>query len=120
MAHWFSDRELELACKVGSIADIDRTLDEGADPNCDGGSPLFLAIMSGRHETVAHILEKGASPTYILPESKLKKLKSEAEILEALIACCPPPLTEEEKKDDGKELLKDEEAPAEKMVVEEE
>jgi len=112
MSNWCADRELEVACKVGSIRDVERAMAEGGDVNCDGGSPLFLSVMAGNREMVEFLVEKGATPSAFLPDKTLKKLQSPEEIVEALMACSPPPLTEDEKKEDGKELMKDEEKPA--------
>lgn len=52
--------QLELACRVGSIDAIDEALEEGADLDFDGGSPLFIGIMAGDRAVVEALVERGA------------------------------------------------------------
>jgi len=85
MRAWSADRELELACKVGSMSDFRRALAEGANVDADGGSPLFVAIMKGNREMVWQLLNAGANPAFFLRKSRLSKLKTRELILEALM-----------------------------------
>jgi ankyrin repeat protein len=94
MRAWSADRELELACKVGSLPDFRRALAEGANVNADGGSPLFLSIMKGNREMVGHLLEAGANPAFFLTKTRLKKLKTPQAILDALMEGAPPPVVD--------------------------
>ena len=91
---WSADRELELACKVGSLVDFQRALAEGANVNADGGSPLFVAIMKGNREMVWHLLEAGANPGLFLRKTRLSRLKSREQIVAALMEGAPPPVVD--------------------------
>ncbi|MEM0970071.1 MAG: hypothetical protein AAF191_17630 [Verrucomicrobiota bacterium] len=100
MGRWSPDLELELACKLGALLDFDRAVEEGADPNWDGGAPLFLAIMNSHEPIVRRLIHLGADPSPFLPKAKLKKLQGdETAIVAALCAGFPPPV--EEAEDDG-------------------
>ena len=92
MLVWSADRELELACKVGSMSDFQRALAEGANVNADGGSPLFVAIMKGNREMVRQLLNAGANPALFLRKSRLSKLRTREQILDALMEGAPPPV----------------------------
>jgi hypothetical protein len=94
MRAWSADRELELACKVGSLPDFRRALAEGADVNADEGSPLFVSIMKGNREMVWQLLQAGANPAFFLRKTRLKKLKTPEAILEALMEGAPPPVVD--------------------------
>jgi len=87
---------LELACKVGSVSDLERAVEEGADVNWDGGAPLFLAIMGGHRQLLDRLLELGADPAPIVGNARLKKLTCREEVLDALCESCPPPVEDEE------------------------
>lgn len=108
MSEWSADRELELACKVGSIQDFERAIEEGANVNCDGGSPLFVSIMTHNREIIARLVELEADVGMFLSAAKRKKLKTSEQIVEALLEGAPPPVEDE----DGppqEEVLQDEE-----------
>ena len=94
MRVWSADRELELACKVGSMTDFHRALAEGANVNADGGSPLFVAIMKGNREMVWQLLNAGANPAFFLRKSRLSKLKTHGQVLDALMEGAPPPVVD--------------------------
>lgn len=105
---WSADRELELACKVGSIADFQRALYEGADVNADGGSPLFLAIMRGHREIVARLLEAGARPSLFLKPWRLSRLKTRDQVLKALMEATPATVVDDDLPDgSGKDCFAD-------------
>ncbi|MEM7015499.1 MAG: hypothetical protein AAF585_28910 [Verrucomicrobiota bacterium] len=99
MSEWSADRELELACKVGSIDDFERAIEEGANVNCDGGSPLFVSIMTHNRELITRLVELDADIGMFLSAAKRKKLKTPEQIVDALLEGAPPPV-----EDDGKEL----------------
>jgi len=87
----YADRELELACKVGSLPDIERCLAEGADVNFEGGTPLFVAIFRGNRAVIERLVAAGASPKPFLRKTRLAKLRTPAQIVAALLECVPPP-----------------------------
>ena len=60
MSDPLANTQLELACRVGSLDDVVEALDEGADINCNGSEPLFIAIMAENRELVSLLIEKGA------------------------------------------------------------
>jgi ankyrin repeat protein len=91
---WSADKELELACKVGSLADFQRALAEGADVNADGGTPMFVAIMKGNGEMVRLLVEAGADPGLFLRKSRMSRLKTTEQIVAALMEGVPPPVPE--------------------------
>lgn len=96
MPEWSADRELELACKVGSMPDFERALEEGADVNCDGGAPLFVSIMTGNRQFVETLVAREADVSMFLTKAKRKKLKTAEEIIAALMEGSPPPVDEAE------------------------
>lgn len=96
MAKWSAELELELACKIGSINDLERAISEGADVNWDGGAVLFVAILNGHRHIIARLLELGADPGACLSEAQIRSLRGREEILAALYAACPPPVEGED------------------------
>jgi ankyrin repeat protein len=93
---WSADRELELACKVGSLPDVERCLAEGADPDFEGGTPLFVAILRGHRAVIERLVAAGASPRPFVRKSRLAKLRTPAQVVAALMECVPPPPPEED------------------------
>ncbi len=55
-----ANAQLELACRGGAADDLLEALEEGADINCSGSSPLFIAIMASDRDIVSVLVEKGA------------------------------------------------------------
>lgn len=104
-----ANRELEIACKLGSKKTFLSAIEEGADVNCDGGSPLFLAIMNHQHEMVEMLVKHGADVSMFLPKAKLKKLKTDEAKIEALMAGAPPPVEPDEKEAEKEKAPKPEE-----------
>jgi len=94
MRAWSADRELELACKVGSVKDFRRAIAEGANVNADGGSPLFVAIMKGNREMVRELVQAGANPAFFLRKTRLARLKTQEAIIDALMEGAPPPVVD--------------------------
>ena len=60
MSDPLANAQLELACTVGSVSDVEDALDDGADIDFNCSSPLFVAIMAGNREVVAKLVERGA------------------------------------------------------------
>lgn len=60
MSDSLANTQLELACRVGSREDVLEALEDGADINCNGNSPLFIAIMANDRSLVSTLVEKGA------------------------------------------------------------
>jgi hypothetical protein len=52
--------QLELACRLSSLDDIVEALDDGADINCKGYSPLFIAIQNADRAVLKVLVERGA------------------------------------------------------------
>ena len=90
MSNWSADYELTVACKVGSLANVKRALEEGANVNHGGGEPLFVAIMDSNREIVDLLLRAGADVSMFVTKTRLKKLKTDEDKLEALMECAPP------------------------------
>lgn len=76
--------QLELACRVGLIPEIDEALAEGADINCFGSSPLFIGIMANDQNVVEALVERGADvSTFSITAT------DKAEVVAALMALAP-------------------------------
>ncbi len=56
----FANSQLDLACRVGSRDAIIEAIEDGADINHSGSSPLILAIMANDRSTVEALVELGA------------------------------------------------------------
>ena len=56
----FANSQLDLACRVGSRDAIIEAIEDGADINHSGSSPLILAIMANDRNTVETLVELGA------------------------------------------------------------
>ena len=108
MSDWSADRELELACKVGSIDDFERAIEEGANVNCDGGSPLFVSIMTHNREMISRLVELEADVGMFLSAAKRKRLKTPEQIVDALLEGAPPPV-EDDAEPPKEEVLQGEE-----------
>lgn len=52
--------QLELACRLGSVDDIPEAIEEGAHVDCNGYSPMFIAIQNGDRAVIAALVEHGA------------------------------------------------------------
>ncbi len=96
MPGWSADRELEVACRVGSLPDFERAVEEGADLNFDGGAPLFLAIFGHHRHLVERLVAGGADVSLFLTKAKLEKLKSPQQIVDALMEGAPPPVADDD------------------------
>ena len=80
----FANSQLELACRVASSDDVIEALEDGADIDCNGSSPLFLAIGTGSRELIQLLLERGA-------ETSLFQISSdEKDAVDKLLALVPP------------------------------
>ncbi len=86
-----SNFDLELACKLGARELFEEAVEDGADLDSDGGSPLFLAIMGGHRELVERLVELGVDTSLFLTKARRKKAKSPSQIVDALMEGAPPP-----------------------------
>ncbi len=84
-----ANRTLELACTVGACDAAEEAIEEGADVNCAGGAPLFLAIMNRDRSMLNLLLDHGADGESFLAKKKLKMVKCREDLVEELIACAP-------------------------------
>ncbi len=79
-----ANAQLELACKVGSREAILEAIEDGADINFGGSSPLITAILAGDRATVATLVELGADVSCF----ELGTLKPDA-MVDALMRTAP-------------------------------
>lgn len=63
MSDPLANQQLDLACQVGSRDDIIEAIEDGADINHSGSSPIILAIMANDRDTVGILVELGADLT---------------------------------------------------------
>ena len=84
-----ANAQLELACRVGALDDMLEALEEGADVNCKGGSPLFLAIMAGERTVVEALVDRGADSSMFLSPAQASDDVPIADRVDALMACGP-------------------------------
>lgn len=83
----FANAQLELACGVGSREAIEEALEEGADINFGGSTPLIGAILAGDRPTVEILVELGADVScFALPASIGSDRSS---VVDALMAAGP-------------------------------
>ena len=81
-----ANAQLELACKVGSREAIIEAIEDGADIDFGGGSPLITAILAGDRATVATLIELGADTACF--ELAIPATEPEA-IVDALMQSAP-------------------------------
>ena len=86
-----SNTQLELACRLGSEEEILEALEDGADINFNGSTPLFVAIMAGDREVVTVLVEQGADASLFGLD-----VSEPEEIVEALMKLAPAPVVEDE------------------------
>ena len=55
-----ANAQLELACRLGLLEELVEALEDGADINCNGHSPVFFAVQHGHRELLAALVERGA------------------------------------------------------------
>jgi hypothetical protein len=89
MSDPIENRTLELACNVGAYDDALEALEEGANVDCHGGAPLFLAIVNRNRKLIQLLLDHGADATSFLPKKKLDLIETQADLVEEMIACAP-------------------------------
>lgn len=85
-----ADLSLELACKLGDLSNAREALAEGADPDCSGGSPLFLAMTGRQRDLIQLLLDHGADASPFLPAKKRDLLSRRDALVEELLASVPP------------------------------
>ncbi|MGI9239739.1 MAG: DMP19 family protein, partial [Verrucomicrobiales bacterium] len=78
-----ANAQLELACRLGVLDDIVEALEDGADINCNGNSPIFFAVQAGDPTVVAALLERGADVSCFELDAKAD------DVLERLMAMVP-------------------------------
>jgi len=85
-----ANRTLELACKVGSLADAREAIeDDGADVNFQGGAPLFLAIVNRHRDVLELLLDHGAGYESYIAKKRLATIETRGDLVEELIAAAP-------------------------------
>ncbi|MGK0186623.1 MAG: hypothetical protein ACI9R3_002406 [Verrucomicrobiales bacterium] len=89
MSNPSADAQLELCCRTGSLDGIMEALNDGADVNCNGHSPLFIAVMANDREVVSALVNNEADVSLFEIKSTDKE-----EIVEALMALAPAPAVE--------------------------
>ncbi len=72
MSDSLTNSQLELACRVGCADAVVEALEEGADINFGGSSPLFVAIAGADRAIVSLLVERGADVSIFEIESKEK------------------------------------------------
>ena len=87
MSDPFANSQLELACRLGAIDDIVEALEDGADINCNGGSPVFIAMMENERESLVTLLEHGADISTFIPEGSPEAELEAEERINFLLAC---------------------------------
>lgn len=83
-----------MACRLGAVDSVLEALDEGAEINFAGGSPLFTAIMAGERAVVEMLVEKGADLSIFEIDETDRD-----QVIEELMKLAPAP--EEDPGDDG-------------------
>lgn len=89
MSDPIANRNLELACTVGSIDNALEAIDDGADVNSNGGAALFLAIVNREREIIRCLLDAGADPSLYLAKKRRAAIRDRDELVEELIAGAP-------------------------------
>ncbi len=89
MSNSIANRTLELACTVGAVDDAIEAIEDGADLDCQGHAPVFLAILNRNREILNLLIDHGAETESFLPKKKLKLIRSREDLIEELIACAP-------------------------------
>ena len=100
MSDPIANAQLELACRVSALDDLLEALEEGADVNCKGGSPLFLAIMAGERSVVEVLVERGADLSMFLSAALVPDNVPLEDRVDALMACGPGPSSKDDDGDD--------------------
>lgn len=87
MSDSFANSQLELACRIGAINDLIEALEDGADINYNGGSPIFIAIMAGERRAAEVLVERGADVSMYLPADCVAGNLNAVELIDMLMAC---------------------------------
>jgi len=82
-----ANSQLELACRLGAIDDIVEALEDGADINCNGGSPVFIAMMENERASLETLLEHGADVSTFIPDGSPEADLDLADRIDFLLAC---------------------------------
>lgn len=79
-----ANAQLELACRLGLLDELVEALEDGADINCNGHSPLFFAVQHGHRALLAALVERGADiSSFELEAGEVD------EVVESLMAMAP-------------------------------
>jgi len=89
MSNSVANRTLELACTVGALNDALEAIEDGADLNCNGNSPIFLAILNKNRGLLNLLIDQGAETDSFLAKKRLALIRSREDLIEELIACAP-------------------------------
>ncbi len=89
MSNSVANRTLELACTVGAEDDAIEAIEDGADLDCHGNAPIFLAIMNRNRNILNLLIDRGAETDFFLAKKRLKLIRSREDLIEELIACAP-------------------------------
>ncbi len=80
-----ANAQLELCCRVGSVEGLLEALEDGADINGNGGSPLYVAIMARDRAIVSALVQHGADTSiFEIP------VADHDEMVDGLLALAPP------------------------------
>lgn len=79
--------QLELACRLGAIDDIVEALEDGADIDCNGGSPVFIAMMKNERASLETLVEHGADISAFIAEGSPQAALGLAQRIDFLLAC---------------------------------
>lgn len=89
MSNSVANRTLELACTVGAVDDALEAIEDGAELNCNGNSPVFLAILNKNRNLLNLLIDHGAETDSFLARKRLDLIRSREDLIEELIACAP-------------------------------
>ena len=87
MSDPIANSQLELACRLGAIDDIVEALEDGADINCNGGSPIFIAMMENERASLETLLEHGADISTFISEGSPEAALELEQRIDFLLAC---------------------------------
>lgn len=77
-----ANTQLELACRLGLLDDVLEALEDGADIDCNGCSPVFFAIENGDRAIISALVERGA-------DVSIFEVDPGGDVVEQLLAISP-------------------------------
>ncbi len=87
MSDPIANSQLELACRLGAINDIVEALEDGADINCNSGSPVFIAMIENERASLETLIEHGADVSTFIREGTPEAALEFAQRIDFLLAC---------------------------------